>query len=91
MGFAVQQIQPTPNPNAIKFILDRSISEQPASFLHAQAAKANRLAAELFAIPGVSGLLLLGDFVTVNKSPQASWKQITSQVRRVLSEAEEPS
>jgi hypothetical protein len=35
----------------------------------------------------VSSLLLLGDFVTVNKTAEASWADIRDQVRRVLSEA----
>jgi hypothetical protein len=35
----------------------------------------------------VSSLLLLGDFITVNKSPDAGWAEIKKQVRRVLSES----
>jgi hypothetical protein len=39
---------------------------------------------QLFAIPGVSGLLLLDDFITINKSSNAHWADITSRVRQVL-------
>jgi hypothetical protein len=38
----------------------------------------------LFAIKGVSSVLLLGDFVTVNKSPDAVWSEIASKVKQVL-------
>jgi len=86
MGFTVEQIQPTPNPNAVKFLLYRPITQQPRSFFDAESAKAHSVASDLFAIEGVSSLLLLGDFVTVNKTHEASWKQITPKVRRVLSE-----
>ena len=84
MPFSVVEVQPTPNPNALKFLLDREISDQPASFFDAGAAADHPVARRLFAIPGVSSLLLLGDFVTVNKSADASWPQIKERVRQVL-------
>ena len=84
MPFVVREIQSTPNPNAAKFVLDRPIAEQPTSFFNADAAKGHALAEKLFAIPGVSSLLLLGDFVTVNKTPDARWDQITPRVKAVL-------
>ena len=87
MGFEVIEVQATPNPNARKFMLDRVISPQPISFFKAEAAVGHPLAAKLFEIGGVTSLLLLGDFVTVNKQPQAKWSAITKKVKRVLSEA----
>jgi NFU1 iron-sulfur cluster scaffold homolog, mitochondrial len=84
MSFRVQEIQPTPNPNAAKFVLDRPIVQQPTSFFNAAAAKGNAVAEQLFAIPGVSSLLLLGDFITVNKTPESRWDQITPRVKTVL-------
>ena len=86
MAYNVVEIQPTPNPNALKFLLDRQIAQSPTSFLSAEAAADHPIARRLFAVPGVSSILLLGDFVTVNKSPDASWADIKSRVRRVLSE-----
>jgi hypothetical protein len=87
MPFKVIEIQPTPNPNAAKFILDRPVSRQPMSFFKAGAAEGHPLAQQLFAIDGVSSLLLLGDFITVNKSPQAAWDEITARVTAVLAAA----
>jgi hypothetical protein len=87
MPFKVQEVQPTPNPNAAKFVLDRPIVEQPVSFFNAAAAKGHPLAEQLFAIPGVSSLLLLGDFITVNKTPDAKWGEITHRVKGILSKA----
>jgi len=86
MGFEVAEIQPTPNPNALKFILDRVIAEQPTSFFNADAAQGHSVASRLFAVPGVSSLLLLGDFITVNKRPEANWADIKRIVRQVLAE-----
>ena len=89
MGFRVLEIQPTPNPNAAKFVLDRPVSQQPMSFFNAEAAKDTPLATQLFAIEGVTSLLLLGDFITINKSPDADWDDITQRARAVLSSATE--
>ena len=48
------QIQPTPNPNALKFILDRSIkTEGKTSFKNPNQAKDVNLAASLFDLRGV--------------------------------------
>lgn len=84
MPFTIREIQPTPNPNAAKFLLDQPISERPASFFNALSAQGHPVASKLFALPGVSSVLLLGDFVTVNKNPDAKWAEITPQVKRVL-------
>ena len=84
MSFRVLEIQPTPNPNAAKFVLDRAVVEQPTSFFNAGAAKGHALAEQLFSIPGVSSLLLLGDFITVNKTPEARWDEISPRVKAVL-------
>jgi hypothetical protein len=86
MGLKVAEIEPTPNPNAMKFVLDRRVWEQPLSFFTADAAQSHPLASELFTIPGVCGLLFLGDFITVSKKPEAQWASIKSNVRRVLAE-----
>ena len=86
MAFRVVEVQPTPNPNALKFMLDREISERPTSYLNAGAATDDPIAKRLFAVPGVSSLLFLGDFVTVNKSPDASWADIRSRIQRALAE-----
>jgi hypothetical protein len=88
-GFRVLNVQPTPNPNAAKFVLDRPVSQQPMSFLNASAAQDSPLARKLFAIPGVSSLLLLGDFITINKSPDVHWDDIKDRARAVLSAATE--
>jgi NFU1 iron-sulfur cluster scaffold homolog, mitochondrial len=86
MSFEVAEIQSTPNPNALKFVLDRKIAEQPISFFNSDAAREHPLASKLFALPGVSSLLLLGDFVTVNKQPDAEWAPIKRGVRKVLAQ-----
>lgn len=84
MPFRVVEIQATPNPNATKFVLDGIIASQPTSFFNAEAAEGHVIASQLFRIPGVSSLLLLGDFLTVNKRPDVRWESISGKVREVL-------
>ena len=87
MPFVVREVQPTPNPNAMKFVLDRTVSAEPQSFRTAAAAKGNDLAERLIALKGVTAVLLLHDFVTLNKSSEARWADITGRAKRVLSKA----
>ena len=88
MPYRVLEIQPTPNPNAAKFVLDRAIAEQPTSFFNSEAAKGHSLAEQLFGITGITSLLFLGDFVTVNKAPEAQWDEVAARVRAVLAKSE---
>ena len=84
MSFEVREVQPTPNPNAVKFVLDRVIADRPMSFLSPAVGNEDPIASQLFAINGVSGLLFLGDFVTVSKRPEARWADITAKVKQTL-------
>lgn len=84
MGYRVIDIQPTPNPNAMKFVLDRTISEPPKSFLTPAQGATDPLASQLFEIKGVTSVLLLGDFVTVNKAPAVRWATINQKIRETL-------
>ncbi len=84
MPFRVTEVQPTPNPNAAKFVLDHPIAPQPTSFFDAAAAQDHPVASKLFAIEGVTSVLLLRDFVTINKRADVRWSAITKRVEDVL-------
>jgi hypothetical protein len=87
MPYLVRQFQPTPNPNAVKCILDRRIAERPRSYFKAQDAAADPIAAGLFAIAGVTNILISGDWITVSKQPGADWRTVRPEIERVLREA----
>ena len=84
MGFHIKSILPTPNPNATKFVLDREISPHPVSFLNPDQAQDHPIARELFKIDGVTSVLILGDFVTINKVSDRRWDLITGKVEEIL-------
>jgi len=94
--------QGTPNPNAAKFTLNRTIATQgktyrlPAAPSTAQsgAAQAGDAASadaswakELLQIPGVTQVFAVNNFVSVNKQPEADWNVISPQVEQVLRRA----
>ena len=87
MPYVVTEFESTPNPNAVKCWLDRPISEGPRSFLNAQMAAADPIASALFAQAGAVTVLFNGDWVTVNKSPDADGAKIKASVKRILKEA----
>jgi hypothetical protein len=88
VAFVVREIQPTPNPNAMKFVLDATITSTPARFYSQEEAASHPLATRLLSVAGVSNIMLLGDFVTVGKKPEARWSEIKPQITRLLQSAD---
>ena len=63
------QTEPTPNPATLKLLPGRAVMPSgTANFTDAAAAGRSPLAERLFAVPGVTGVFLATDFVTVTKS-----------------------
>ena len=79
--------QPTPNPNAMKILLDAPVADGTKSYFNAAMAKDDPLATRLFAIEGVSGVMLLGTMVTITKQRDADWAPVLAGVRKVLEAA----
>lgn len=77
-------VHSTPNPNAHKFVLAQWHFDAPLNVSSPEKATAHPLAAQLFAVPGVYNLLLVQDFVTVNKLPDSPWEPIDAQVVDIL-------
>jgi Fe-S cluster biogenesis protein NfuA len=64
----------TPNPLSNKFSLNRTLLSGPArDFPNRLAAERSALATELFHIPGVSGVFIDANFVTVTILPSNNW------------------
>lgn len=77
--------QATPNPNSVKFTLDRPvIAAGSASYTSPEAAQASPVAAALFALEGVAAVFMLGNFVTVTKKPEAAWEDLVPSIVAVL-------
>lgn len=84
MPISVRSYQDTPNPNALKCLLSAKVGDRPRSFFTSAEALNDPLATQLFAIPGVTNLLIHPDWITLGKSPQSEWKPIKAEFERVL-------
>lgn len=82
----VQSIQPTPNPNAFKFLVDQPLAKsgQTVAYAKPEQARTDVLAQGMFAIPGVETLFFCENFVTVSMTAKADWRAVAEQVTRLL-------
>ena len=75
------QTEPTPNPEVLKFIPGREVmGEGSRDFRDADDAAASPLAAEIFAIPGVTRVFFGPDFLTVGKRPDRDWPHLKAPI-----------
>jgi len=86
----VQSIQPTPNPNAFKFVVDEVLYPGTRHYATAAEAKGHELAEKLFAIDGVETLFFCDRFVTVSMLADADWRAVHEAATRVLEETTSP-
>ncbi|MGP1346564.1 MAG: NifU N-terminal domain-containing protein [Phycisphaerales bacterium] len=83
----ILRYEDTPNPNALKCILDATVARAPASFRTPEDARDHPLAAEIFRIPGITNVFLLNDWLTINRTPGATWTPIKRALERALRDA----
>ena len=71
------QVSATPNPNAMKFTLERAvIAGGSKSYSTRFEALDDPLAVALFDVSGVQSLFFMADFITVTKDPGAAWEEL---------------
>lgn len=76
----------TPNPNALKYVLDENVLMErgTASFADKASAESSPLAKRLMAIPGVASCMIGYNFVSVTKSEEGDWEVLDLQTREAL-------
>lgn len=85
----IADIEDTPNPNAVKFILkDRLTWGTACSFDSAESAAADPLASRLFAIPHVSNVYYMDKWITVTQDGGADWPTLVREIAMPIREAE---
>ena len=78
-------IQPTPNPNALKFTLDRpSTDGAPCTFRSAEDAGDNVVAKQLLSIEGVVLVFMTSNFISINKSAEHEWDAIVPGATQII-------
>jgi Fe-S cluster biogenesis protein NfuA len=78
----------TPNPNSVRFTVNRTLLTGPGrDFWGAQEAEGAPLVKALFALPGVAGVFVGPNFVTVTTLPGAEWAALSPRVVEALTQA----
>jgi Fe-S cluster biogenesis protein NfuA len=73
----IADIQETPNPNAVKFILKEPVSYGTShSFAKAEDALSDKLATSIFEVGDVESVFYMDKMITVEKADEVEWDEI---------------
>ncbi len=70
------QIENTPNPNSLKFLPGKTVSNSGSIEITKKEETNNELIRNLLSINGVQGIFLGNDFISINKYDENSWEDI---------------
>ena len=70
------QTEITPNPNSLKFLPGKSVSNKGSFEITQKDETNNELVKNLLSINGVEGIFLGKDFISINKYDDISWDEI---------------
>jgi NFU1 iron-sulfur cluster scaffold homolog, mitochondrial len=80
-------IQSTPNPNALKFVLNVPVKIQgKVTYKNAGQCSHNPMAAALFTIPNITEVYFYDNYVTVTQDGNVDWDQIEDQIKKLILE-----
>lgn len=78
-------IQSTPNPNALKFVLNIPVKmEGKVTYKSADQCKDNPLAAALFTVPNVNEVYFFDNYITVTQDGSVEWDAIEDQIKKII-------
>ena len=70
------QTEITPNPNSLKFLPGKIVSNRGSFEITKKEETSNELVKDLMSINGVEGIFLGKDFISINKEDKISWDEI---------------
>lgn len=77
-------VQPTPNTNALKFVLNRRITEGRSQTFTDAGAASVPLARDLLGVAGVRQVFFLNDFITITRAEGTDWDAVVPQVEALI-------
>jgi NFU1 iron-sulfur cluster scaffold homolog, mitochondrial len=84
----IAEIEPTPNPNAMKFILKEPLTWGiTRSYDNAAQAAGDPLASSLFDIEHVTNVFYVDHWITVTQDGKADWQELMRQLAAPIREA----
>ena len=79
-------VESTPNPEVMKFVSNRMLSDKSLEVLDVSQAKNIPLANELFKLPFIKSVFINTNFVSINKTENVNWDDIALQLRLYISD-----
>jgi len=70
------QTETTPNPNSLKFLPGKTVSNDTPIEITDKTKTNNELIRNILSINGVTGIFLSGDFLSVNKENKIEWEDL---------------
>lgn len=80
------QTESTPNPNALKFLLDQIINDKDPLCIEPNTSKHGDIAHQLFRIGNIDLVFIGKDFITITKSTDSSWEVLKPQIVMTMME-----
>ena len=78
-------IETTPNPNSMKLNLDERLAKGVAiTYTQENKGDCPAYIKKILAIPGVSSVFRVEDFMAIQRKPTAGWEDILSQARDIF-------
>ena len=80
------RFEPTPNPNALKFVTNRHLSHSAHEFNTTEEAEASPFATKIFQFPWADGVFISQDFITIRKSEIVEWDAVSQPLADMIKE-----
>ncbi len=81
----VLDVDLTPNPQALKFVLnEKLLNIETRSFQSKEEAESDPLAKQIFELEGVISVFYMDKFVTIEKEPATSWNKIQKPFAEII-------
>ena len=80
------QTEETPNPNTLKFLPGKTVSEAGSFEFTAKDQTENRLIKDILSMKEVNMIFLGQDFITVKKNEQILWEEIKPKIISLINE-----
>lgn len=87
----IEEIEYTPNPNAVKFIVDEQlvppVGGQTLSFETDEEAETNTLASDLMEFEHVETVFYAANYITITQDGEADWRELMREVADPIRDA----
>jgi len=77
-------VHPTPNVNAMKFVVNRPITQGRSQTFTDASTATSPLARDLLMIAGVRQVFFLNDFITVTRQADVEWEAVAPRAEALI-------